>query len=94
VCATDLRAGAALICAALAADGATEVTGVHHIDRGYVDIVGKLAALGADVYRAPSPEDVLAEAEQASRRPAKILEAIEDRAALDVARIRVQPTLA
>lgn len=94
VCATDLRAGAALICAALVADGATEVTGVHHIDRGYVDIVGKLAALGADVYRAPSPEDVLAEAEQASRRPAKILEAIEDRAALDVARIRVQPTLA
>lgn len=94
VSATDLRAGAALICAALVADGATEVTGVHHIDRGYVDIVGKLAALGADVYRAPSPEDVLAEAEQASRRPAKILEAIEDRAALDVARIRVQPTLA
>ncbi|WP_027094292.1 UDP-N-acetylglucosamine 1-carboxyvinyltransferase [Cohnella thermotolerans] len=94
VCATDLRAGAALICAALAAEGATEVTGVHHIDRGYVDIVGKLAALGADVYRAPSPEDVLAEAEQASRRPAKVLEAVQERATADVAMLRVQPTLA
>lgn len=95
VCATDLRAGAALICAALAADGVSEVSGVHHIDRGYVDIVGKLAALGADVYRAPSPEEVLAEAEEASRRPEKIMEAIQDqRSGAEVARIRVQPTLA
>lgn len=96
VCATDLRAGAALICAALAADGATEVTGVHHIDRGYVDIVGKLAALGADVYRAPSPEEVLAEAEVASRRPAKLMEVIEEEraAAIEAARVRIQPTLA
>jgi UDP-N-acetylglucosamine 1-carboxyvinyltransferase len=49
VCATDLRAGAALILAALAADGETEVTGVHHIDRGYVDIAYKLQQLGADI---------------------------------------------
>ncbi|AJY74553.1 UDP-N-acetylglucosamine 1-carboxyvinyltransferase [Paenibacillus beijingensis] len=51
VCATDLRAGAALICAGLAAEGETEVTGLHHVDRGYVDIAGKLAALGADIVR-------------------------------------------
>ncbi|MEK3719103.1 UDP-N-acetylglucosamine 1-carboxyvinyltransferase [Paenibacillus sp. FSL H8-0034] len=49
VCATDLRAGAALILAALAADGETEVTGVHHIDRGYVNIAYKLQQLGADI---------------------------------------------
>ena len=65
VCATDLRAGAALICAALAADGETELTGLHHIDRGYMDIVGKLYALGADIMRAPSPEELLREAEDA-----------------------------
>ncbi|GKU76927.1 UDP-N-acetylglucosamine 1-carboxyvinyltransferase [Paenibacillus sp. L3-i20] len=54
VCATDLRAGAALICAALRADGETEVTGLHHVDRGYVDITGKLASLGAIIYREES----------------------------------------
>ena len=51
VCATDLRAGAALILAALAADGETELTGLHHLDRGYVDIAGKLRRLGADIER-------------------------------------------
>ncbi|SFT25468.1 UDP-N-acetylglucosamine 1-carboxyvinyltransferase [Paenibacillus sp. BC26] len=51
VTATDLRAGAALICAALCADGESEITGLHHVDRGYVDITGKLAALGADIHR-------------------------------------------
>ncbi|MBE1447308.1 UDP-N-acetylglucosamine 1-carboxyvinyltransferase [Paenibacillus sp. OAS669] len=51
VCATDLRAGAALILAALAADGETEITGIHHIDRGYVDIANKLRMLGADIQR-------------------------------------------
>jgi UDP-N-acetylglucosamine 1-carboxyvinyltransferase len=64
VCATDLRAGAALICAALAAEGVTEVSGLHHIDRGYMDIVGKLASLGADILRAPAPEELLRETEQ------------------------------
>ncbi|MDF2958998.1 MAG: UDP-N-acetylglucosamine 1-carboxyvinyltransferase [Paenibacillus sp.] len=53
VCATDLRAGAALILAALAAEGETEVTGTHHIDRGYVDIANKLRLLGADIQRLP-----------------------------------------
>lgn len=61
VCATDLRAGAALILAALAADGETEITGTHHIDRGYVDIAGVLRGLGADVFRL-SPQE--AEQEQ------------------------------
>lgn len=56
VCATDLRAGAALILAALAADGETEITGVHHIDRGYVDITDVLRELGADIYRSVPQE--------------------------------------
>ncbi|MDF2813927.1 MAG: UDP-N-acetylglucosamine 1-carboxyvinyltransferase [Paenibacillus sp.] len=51
VCATDLRAGAALILAALVADGETEISGVHHIDRGYVNITEKLRLLGADIKR-------------------------------------------
>lgn len=54
--ATDLRAGAALVCAALFADGETEITGIHHVDRGYVDITGKLASLGADIMRIDQPE--------------------------------------
>jgi UDP-N-acetylglucosamine 1-carboxyvinyltransferase len=49
--ATDLRAGAALIIAALAAQGESEIGGLHHIDRGYVDIVEKLNSLGAQVER-------------------------------------------
>jgi UDP-N-acetylglucosamine 1-carboxyvinyltransferase len=56
VCATDLRAGAALILAALVADGETEITGLHHIDRGYVDIAGVLRGLGADVFRVTTQE--------------------------------------
>jgi UDP-N-acetylglucosamine 1-carboxyvinyltransferase len=52
--ALDLRAGAALILAALGADGITEISDVHHVDRGYEDIDGKLTALGAEVSRQPS----------------------------------------
>jgi UDP-N-acetylglucosamine 1-carboxyvinyltransferase len=48
---TDLRAGAALILAALVADGVTEVSDLQHIDRGYEDIVGKLVAIGAQIER-------------------------------------------
>jgi UDP-N-acetylglucosamine 1-carboxyvinyltransferase len=47
----DIRAGAALVVAALAADGETVVSDAHHIDRGYEDIVGKLRAVGADIER-------------------------------------------
>jgi UDP-N-acetylglucosamine 1-carboxyvinyltransferase len=49
--ATDLRAGAALILAGLVAKGQTEIGCIHHIDRGYEDIVGKLCGLGADIKR-------------------------------------------
>lgn len=96
VCATDLRAGAALICAALVADGKTEVSGIHHIERGYMDIVNKFAALGAEIYRAPSPEDVLEESEQASLQPAVLLQQMEQRAAAtsEVVIRNIQPTLA
>jgi UDP-N-acetylglucosamine 1-carboxyvinyltransferase len=51
VAATDLRAGAALILAGLAADGYTRVTELKHLDRGYVNFHNKLAALGADIER-------------------------------------------
>ena len=46
-----LRAGAALVVAGLAAQGITEIRDVHHIDRGYDDIVGRLAGLGASISR-------------------------------------------
>jgi UDP-N-acetylglucosamine 1-carboxyvinyltransferase len=54
--APDLRGGAALVAAGLVADGITEVRGVQHIDRGYEDLAGKLARLGADVTRLGSPD--------------------------------------
>jgi UDP-N-acetylglucosamine 1-carboxyvinyltransferase len=47
----DIRAGAAMVVAGLAAEGETEITGVHHIDRGYDDLVGRLAAVGAHIAR-------------------------------------------
>ena len=57
--ACDLRAGAAMIIAGLAAQGVTEIDGVHHIERGYETIVKKLAAVGADIriVQAPGSED-------------------------------------
>ena len=45
----DLRAGAAMLIAALAADGVSEITNVQYIERGYEDIIGKLRALGARI---------------------------------------------
>jgi UDP-N-acetylglucosamine 1-carboxyvinyltransferase len=51
VSSTDLRAGAALVLAGVAAEGETRIHHIEHIDRGYEDYVGKLAALGADVKR-------------------------------------------
>jgi UDP-N-acetylglucosamine 1-carboxyvinyltransferase len=51
VAATDLRAGAALVLAGLVAEGYTRVTELKHVDRGYVDFHGKLAAIGADIER-------------------------------------------
>ena len=49
--ASDLRAGAAMILAGLVAEGTTTIGNLHHIDRGYEDIVGKLKGLGADIQR-------------------------------------------
>jgi UDP-N-acetylglucosamine 1-carboxyvinyltransferase len=49
--ASDVRAGAALTIAGLAADGETVVYDCDHVDRGYVDLPGKLRDLGADCHR-------------------------------------------
>ena len=49
--ATDLRASASLVLAALAAEGTTEISRVYHIDRGYQAIEKKFSALGADIKR-------------------------------------------
>lgn len=51
VMATDLRASAALVIAALAADGETSIDRVYHLDRGYANIEQKLAGLGAIIHR-------------------------------------------
>jgi UDP-N-acetylglucosamine 1-carboxyvinyltransferase len=56
VSATDLRAGAAMIIAGLAAEGTTEIDNIHYIERGYVDIDSKLLALGADIKRVYKPD--------------------------------------
>jgi len=49
--ATDLRAGAALVIAALCAKGVSEIAGIHHIDRGYYRLEEKLSGLGANIRR-------------------------------------------
>ena len=54
--ADDLRAGAAMIIAGLAANGITEIEDIHHIDRGYEDVIEKFTGLGADIKRVYAPE--------------------------------------
>ena len=49
--ACDLRAGAAMVIAAMAADGLSIIEDAHYIERGYEDIIGKLTALGAQIRR-------------------------------------------
>jgi UDP-N-acetylglucosamine 1-carboxyvinyltransferase len=49
----DIRAGAAMVVAGLAAEGETVISGASHVDRGYDDLVGKLASVGADIRRRP-----------------------------------------
>jgi UDP-N-acetylglucosamine 1-carboxyvinyltransferase len=49
--ASDLRAGAALVVAALGAEGTSEIGGVKHIDRGYDGLMEALKSLGADAER-------------------------------------------
>lgn len=53
VMATDLRASAALVLAGLAAEGETQMQGLHHLDRGYDQLEAKLRNLGATLYRQP-----------------------------------------
>ena len=55
--ATDIRAGAGLVMAALCADGVTEVSNVHHIDRGYPNFVADLKGLGVAVERLVAPDE-------------------------------------
>lgn len=54
--ATDLRAGAALVIAALCADGQSEVSEIQHVERGYVDIVKKIRDLGGKITKVDLPE--------------------------------------
>ena len=56
--ACDLRAGAALVVAALAAQGVSEVGNIRHVERGYEDIVAKLTGIGAqiEVVDLPDPQ--------------------------------------
>lgn len=51
VIASDLRAGAALVLAGLLAEGETEIQAIHHIERGYSNLIEKLCALGANIRR-------------------------------------------
>ena len=60
--ATDLRAGAAMIMAALSADGISEVDETIHIERGYENIVEKLQLLGADIRRVEAPRNAITRA--------------------------------
>lgn len=55
--ATDLRGGAALVIAGLQAEGVTQVTQIHHIQRGYADLAGDLRALGAEVRMEESAQE-------------------------------------
>lgn len=54
VCASDLRGGAALVVAGLAAEGVTQVSGLRYIRRGYQDLDRNLRALGADIRERPA----------------------------------------
>ena len=49
VTARDLRAGAALVIAGLAAEGTTWVKNIHYVERGYQDLIAKLESLGASI---------------------------------------------
>lgn len=57
VSATDLRAGAALIVAALCTKGQSEIYEIAHVERGYVDIVKKIKSLGGDIQKIISPDE-------------------------------------
>ena len=54
--ACDLRAGAAMVVAGLAAQGTSEISHVQHIERGYEDMIGKLSGIGADIQAVETPD--------------------------------------
>ncbi len=58
--ACDLRAGAAMLIAALAAHGISEITNVQYIERGYEDVIGKIRGIGGSIRALESPEEELA----------------------------------
>jgi UDP-N-acetylglucosamine 1-carboxyvinyltransferase len=60
--ATDLRGGIAMVIAGLSARGVTEIEEIHHIERGYENIVEKLTSLGADIKRVITPDTVISRA--------------------------------
>ena len=60
--ATDLRAGAAMIIAALCANGTTYIEEIRHVERGYENIVEKLRDLGADIHKESIPGHMVAKA--------------------------------
>jgi UDP-N-acetylglucosamine 1-carboxyvinyltransferase len=72
VVATDLRASAALVIAALAADGKTTIQRLHHLDRGYYDLEGKLRQLGAKIERVQDKTDAGVEADQTLTAPNQV----------------------
>ncbi|MBQ3089827.1 MAG: UDP-N-acetylglucosamine 1-carboxyvinyltransferase [Oscillospiraceae bacterium] len=57
LCACDLRAGAAMVIAGLAAEGTTEISRIHYIERGYEKLVEKFQGLGADIKLVEQPDD-------------------------------------
>lgn len=59
--ATDLRAGAALIVAALGAEGVSEIYDIYHVERGYENMEEKLRSLGADIEKVDEPDPVASE---------------------------------
>ena len=56
VVAHDLRAGAAMVIAGLAAHGTTEISSIGYVERGYEDLVNKVRGLGGEISRVSEPD--------------------------------------
>ena len=61
--ATDLRAGAALLQAALCAHGTSVLEDIHYVERGYEDIIPKLQSLGANIKKINTPDAAVSQAQ-------------------------------
>ncbi|NJO41823.1 MAG: UDP-N-acetylglucosamine 1-carboxyvinyltransferase [Cyanobacteria bacterium CRU_2_1] len=73
VLATDLRASAALVLAGLAAEGMTTIRGLHHLDRGYENLEGKLQQLGAKLQRVDVEPDATGETPPPPDQPSSLV---------------------